>query len=1059
MKFIQNIILKSTTSFILVFCISSTLKAGVTGKISGQITDESTGEPLVGVNVQVVGTSLGAATDISGYFNILGVAPGNVSVRASAIGYATYEISDIRILIDQTSRVDFSLTQEAVEGELVTVMAQRNVVREDVATSVASMSGDEVNDLPLSSVSEAVGLQAGIEGDMVIRGGGADEALFLVNDVTLRDARNNQPISSVALSAIQELSVERGGFNAEYGQVRSGIINVVTKEGSKDLYTGSATIKYSSPAPKHYGVSPFDVNSMWLRPYLDDEVAWEGTASGVWDPYTQKQYPRFEGWNTVSERLFSDDDPSNDLTPFAAQRLFMWEHRKRPVLDQPDHNIDAGFGGPIPILGPKLGDLRFFSSFRQEREMLLIPLGRDDYISEDLMLQLTSDINPSMKLKLSTMVGRNSNIAQNGTERAYSTHYMRSPFDIANRIYGSRQHDDSRLFSNSYYSLADVDHKMYSGELTHTLSPKTFYEISIHHVSRSYETGPISLRDSSIVNEITEGLSVDEAPFGWSPLPDVGITGMFFGGHTATSRDSSKVSSTTFKFDITSQLNRSNLVKSGLEIVISDLDLDYGVVNVVFPSSNNYVKMSQKPIRGAFYLQDKLESKGFVLNAGLRLDYHNGNTEWVNLQPFSNEWKQYNSTKFDSDSTYGAKPVESMISLSPRLAISHPITTTSKLFFNYGHFKQLPTYEQMYRLGRNSGGAMRNYGNPELMMSKTVSYELGFDQLVLDRFLIQLAGFYHDISDQQSFGTYYSADGNVIFTSANNNSYEDIRGFELTAKKTAGAWWTGFANYTYQVNTAGRFGKSQIYENPSEQRSYDRDTKQLYQSRPIPQPYARASLTFRTPNDFGPTLLSLKPLGGWASSLLVFWKAGYYAYAHQVYPGASENFPTLLKYRDWTDFTLRITKTIPIKNASITFMGEVQNLFNIKRLSMAGFYDFEDRLSYFESLHLPESEAYNNIVGNDLIGTWRDDGIEYQPIEIVGGSIEELGSNDVNEIAIYYEKATERYMQLTGDEWTEVHANVMKKILNDRAYIDMPNQTSFNFLNPRQLFFAIRVSF
>ena len=85
--------------------------------------------------------------------------------------------------------------------------------------------------------------------------------------------------------------------------------------------------------------------------------------------------------------------------------------------------------------------------------------------------------------------------------------------------------------------------------------------------------------------------------------------------------------------------------------------------------------------------------------------------------------------------------------------------------------------------------------------------------------------------------------------------------------------------------------------------------------------------------------------------------------------------------------------------------------------------------------------------------------VEYQPIEIVGGSIEELRINDVNEIAIYYEKATERYMQLTGDEWTEVPTGVMKKILNDRAYIDMPNQTSFNFLNPRQVFFAIRVSF
>ena len=130
------------------------------------------------------------------------------------------------------------------------------------------------------------------------------------------------------------------------------------------------------------------------------------------------------------------------------------------------------------------------------------------------------------------------------------------------------------------------------------------------------------------------------------------------------------------------------------------------------------------------------------MNIGLRLDYNNANTHWQFLEPFSKEWKEYNSTLFDPDSNYTSQQANDQLSLSPRLAISHPISSTSKLFFNYGHFKQLPTYEQMFRLGRNTGGAMRNYGNPELQMAQTISYELGFDKSFKDEYLLQLAGYY-----------------------------------------------------------------------------------------------------------------------------------------------------------------------------------------------------------------------------------------------------------------------------------------------------------------------------
>ena len=1036
-----------------ILLLISFLFGGTTGKISGKIEDEN-GDALIGVNVQIVGTKLGAATDQEGLFTILFVPPGNISVTASYIGYKKVTMEGVRVFIDQTSRIDIVLPKKVLEGDEIIVRAGRKIIREDVATSVVSISGEELAQLPLANVEDAIELQAGIEDGLVVRGGESSELLLLINGATMRDPRTNKPISRVALSAVHELSIERGGFNAEYGQVRSGLINIITREGAVDRYQGSITTRYGPPGPKHFGLSPYDKNSMWLRPYLDDDVCWTGTENGTWTQAVQKQYPTFDGWNNVSSSLLSDDDASNDLTPAGAQKVFLYEHRKAPVITEPDYNIDLGFGGPVPVIGKFLGDLRFFSSYRKEREMLLVPLASDDYEDNDFMVNLSSDISSTMKINAIFSTGSSQNIAQNGTERISSVDYMRSSWQIANQT----DRLPGRIFSNSWYSLANVSHITSSANFTHTLSPKSFYRISLENVNRDYETGPIDDRDT-VEFEILDGYFVNkQAPFGFSSQPDVGITGMFFGGHTSTSRDSSQISSLTLKADYTNQITTSQLVKTGIEYVYHDLNLDYGIVNVVFPGSNNYVRMKQKPIRGAAYLQDKLELNGYIVNIGLRLDYNNGNTNWTFLEPFSNDWKEFNSTEYSEDNKYKSADIKEQYSLSPRLAVSHPISSTSKLFFNYGHFNQLPTYEEMFRMGRNIGGAMRNYGNPELGMSQTISYELGFDKTFKELYILQLAGYYHDIVDQLAYTTYYSADGSVIFNLADNNSYEDIRGFEITFRKYHSRWWSGFINYTYQVKSSGLFGKSKLFENPSEQREYDTNTKALYQSKPIPQPFARANLTISSPSDFGPKLGNFYPLGGWSTNTLLFWREGYFTYAHNVYPGVSSNSPILLQYNNYSNISMKIHRDLKIGKVNVGIFAEINNLFNTKRLSLAGFYNADDQLAYFQSLHLPESSAYQNIIGSDRIGEFRDDGVEFQPILQVS-FLDGLGESDIREEAIYFESSTDTYQEYEAGTWVEVPQSKMGNIFETNAYIDMPNQTSFNFLNPRNIFMGLRISY
>lgn len=1042
-------------SLVLLFLTAGLISqaiAGTTGKITGRVTDKRTAAGLPGANVMLPGTTLGAITDMEGYYTILHIPPGTYNINTSMVGYGKITVAEVRVLIDQTSRVNVELTEAALEGESVTVVAERRVVKEDVATSVSAVTSTEIQTLPMTTVNEIVGLQAGVEGGLVIRGGGAEEALFQMDGMTLRDPRTNQPITGVALSAVKEVSIERGGFNAEYGQVRSGLINVVTREGGSDSYSGSLTLKYAGAAAKNFGLSPFDPDSYFLRSYLDDAVAWTGTENGAWDYYTQAQYPQFDGWNVISERLLSDDNPANDLSPAAVQRLFRWQHRKKEITDQPDYNIDGGLGGPVPFIGKKLGNLRFFTSYRQQREMLLVPLTRDDYRDYDWSWQLTSDITPEMKLRLSGLLGKSLTIARNGADQAYSTQYVRSPADITS--YTSQMnmaHLASLLFSDSYLSLADVSHSTLAAKLTHTISTTTFYETSLEHIRRGYDTRPTAARDTSAVYNIIPGYSVNEAPYGYSPFAGNGEgDGMFFGGHTSTARDASKVSSTTFKFDISSQLNRQNLVKSGVEFVYNDLNLDFGTESIAFPYRNRSIKQHNQPLRGAFYLQDKLETQGFILNAGLRLDYSNANADWIDLDPFA---KSYFSSRYSESKEYQSQKAKSRLYLSPRLGISHPITVNSKLFFNYGHFTQLPTYEQLFLVSRGPANEVTSYGDPSLLFAKTISYELGFDYSLANTYLVQLAAFYHDISDQLSSTVFQSADRAVNYIAANNNSYEDIRGFEATLRKSTGAWLTGFMNYTYQVSTLGHFGKAYLYEDPSEQRAYDRETSSLYQERPIPSPYARASLTLAAPRTFGPRLFDHHLLGDLRLNVIGDWRAGWWStWNPNKQPAISQNVQVV----DWTNLRLRFSKTVDMGKREFTFFMDVENLLNTRRLNLNSFSGPLDYDAYFNSLHLPKSLAFDNMTGEDRVGDYRKDGVDFQPLEQTG-SIE--GFTDPRAGAIYYDLQTKKYMEFVDSAWKEVSKSRMDRIIADKAYIDMPNHDAFNFLNPRRIFFGLTLAF
>jgi outer membrane receptor protein involved in Fe transport len=215
-----------------------------TGKISGKALEISTKEPLIGVNIIIEGTVMGAATNLSGHYDILNVPPGIYTVRASMIGYTPVRITDVRVSIGLTTEVTFEMAEATLElGEEVVIVAERPLIQRDITATSARINSDEIRMLPVEDIQSLVNLQAGVvEGHF--RGGRLGEVLYMIDGVPVRDVYTGNAGLFLETNAIQELEVISGTFNAEYGQAMSGVVNQVTRDGGRrfegdvSVYTG-----------------------------------------------------------------------------------------------------------------------------------------------------------------------------------------------------------------------------------------------------------------------------------------------------------------------------------------------------------------------------------------------------------------------------------------------------------------------------------------------------------------------------------------------------------------------------------------------------------------------------------------------------------------------------------------------------------------------------------------------------------------------------------------------------------------------------------------------------
>jgi outer membrane receptor protein involved in Fe transport len=210
-----------------------------------------------------------------------------------------------------------------------------------------------------------------------------------------------------------------------------------------------------------------------------------------------------------------------------------------------------------------------------------------------------------------------------------------------------------------------------------------------------------------------------------------------------------------------------------------------------------YVEYQRKPIDGAAYAQTTLSMGEVVLNAGLRFDYFWTNDRYA--PTYSNVFPEL----VGDDQYY--EQVKAKYQLSPRFGLSFPISDAGALRISYGHFFQIPSYQKMYTnpvLEHYNQFSIANttIGNPNLKAEKTIQYEIGLQQEVVDGLSMELSVFYKDISDLLGIEILTLSNA-TTFRRYINKEYGNSSGvtFALNYRSFDGAF---FANVDYTYMTA-----------------------------------------------------------------------------------------------------------------------------------------------------------------------------------------------------------------------------------------------------------------
>lgn len=555
-------------SFIL---ISTQTFAGITGKIAGKVTDAQTGEDLIGINVLIQGTTMGAATGVDGTYVINNVEPGTYTLIVSGVGYQKQIITDVKVSSDFTTRIDVQLSSEAISLETIVVEAKNPMIRKDLTSSNTVVDETQIKSLPVESLDQVLTLQAGVTkgagGEIHIRGGRSSEIAYNVNGVSTVNPFDFSRTVTISTNAVQELSVVSGTFNAEYGNALSGIVNTVTKEGGSN-YKGTLSFYTGDYMSSHDNVF-YDINDINV---FSNQVI-EGTLGGP--------FPAASG---LLSFFFSGR--------YNKDRGYLFGRREHTIYDS------------VWVNPNNVQDIRV----AETGDGAIIPMNP----SEDFTGTGKLTFKPFSTFKINyDVVYSKSNYKTYNHDFKYNpdANYQRFEWSLLNSL------EIRHALSNStFYSLRGAhniyDYKRYLFPLLNASGEAVSYspgmDISALHADPRYQP----------IHKLNK------------PSPYT-----FVYGGTLNDQYYQRSHTTELKFDLTSQVTTQHEIKFGVQgkndlmdfedfTVLRDT-LTYKTPTILGPESSVHDLYSKEPRQFSAYIQDKMEFSSMILNAGIRYDYFN----------------------------------------------------------------------------------------------------------------------------------------------------------------------------------------------------------------------------------------------------------------------------------------------------------------------------------------------------------------------------------------------------------------------------------------------------
>ena len=288
------------------------------GRLTGQVVNATTQQPIPGAGVRLEATALSAITDATGSFELPIVPPGVYSLTVRAIGFLPYALSDVVVGSGKPLTVRVQLDPQAIRLEAVEVRPSYFRAPTQAVASTQDLGAEDVRRAPgvQEDVVRAVALLPGVavtaagRNDLIVRGGAPYENLFVVDGIEVPNINHfgsqgstGGPLSLINIDLVQDVAFSSGGLAAKSGDRTASFTNITLRHGNADDRSGEVNLSATGFGAIVEG--PIGGSSSFLlsarRSYLDllFKAAGFSFIPAYWD-FQLKTTHRIDAANTIS---------------------------------------------------------------------------------------------------------------------------------------------------------------------------------------------------------------------------------------------------------------------------------------------------------------------------------------------------------------------------------------------------------------------------------------------------------------------------------------------------------------------------------------------------------------------------------------------------------------------------------------------------------------------------------------------------------------------------------------------------------------------------------------